>query len=77
MAHFGPLNHGFEIANHTFVLIDAPGLVEEDQLRNNRGMSFGRWAAAVPGGTIEFVERTAAATGPRHSVCLVCDETKD
>ena len=63
--HFGPLNQRLEIANHTFVLIDAPGLVEEDYRRSNEGLSYARWTISKPGGPIEFIQSSAAAGGAR------------
>ena len=50
------------------LLIDAPGLVEEDRERVRHGYDFGGageagkggWSA-MPGGTVEFVRRYAAS----------------
>ncbi|KAJ3896802.1 Metallo-dependent phosphatase-like protein [Lentinula edodes] len=58
-SHFGPLNSQISIANHTFVLIDAPGLVEEDYKRHGLGKSYDKWKA-LAGGTIDFVKSFAA-----------------
>ncbi|THV02390.1 Metallo-dependent phosphatase [Dendrothele bispora CBS 962.96] len=58
VSHFGPLNDVVRIANHSIVLIDAPGLVEEDYKRYGHGRSYAKWQA-VPGGTIDFVKRFA------------------
>ncbi|KAI0790605.1 Metallo-dependent phosphatase-like protein [Abortiporus biennis] len=55
-SHFGPLNQIIEFANHSFILLDAPGLVEEDYQRVERGVSYTHWAAAMPGGPIEFIQ---------------------
>ena len=52
-----------EIANHTFVLIDAPGLVEEDRARITRGITYSRWAEIRPEGVIGFIERVSAGIG--------------
>lgn len=46
------------IANHTVVLLDAPGLVEEDIERVDRGQSFKQWKP-LRGGSIEFVNTIA------------------
>ncbi|KAI0074379.1 Metallo-dependent phosphatase [Panus rudis PR-1116 ss-1] len=54
-SHFGPLNQVVEIGNHSFVMINAPGLVDEDYARESKGVSFARWAASMPGGPIEFI----------------------
>lgn len=59
ISHFGPLNSQISIANHTFVLIDAPGLVEEDYKRHGLGKSYDKWKA-LAGGTIDFVKSFAA-----------------
>ncbi|KAJ7188096.1 Metallo-dependent phosphatase-like protein [Mycena filopes] len=50
-SHFGPLNSLVSIANHTVVLLDAPGLVEEDSRR--RGVYDGK---SSPEGPIELVQ---------------------
>jgi hypothetical protein len=62
MAHFGPLNRLISIANHTVVLLDAPGLVEEDIERQDRGQSFSNWKP-VRGGPVEFVNAIAEGKG--------------
>ena len=54
--HFGALDQVFEVGNHTFVLLDAPGLVEEDHQRVQSGLTFEHWAALHPGGPVHFVE---------------------
>lgn len=61
VSHFGPLHQRVVIANHTFVMIDAPGLVEEDEERAIAGMSFQRWASSKPGGPIAFIQESAAS----------------
>jgi hypothetical protein len=58
MVHFGPLNRLVSIANHTVVLLDAPGLVEEDIQRLDHGQPFSRWKP-VRGGPVEFVNAVA------------------
>ncbi|KAK7472742.1 hypothetical protein VKT23_000852 [Stygiomarasmius scandens] len=55
-SHFGPLNNVVNMANHSIILIDAPGLVEEDHQRHGSGRSYAEWKPAS-GGTIDFVKR--------------------
>jgi hypothetical protein len=43
------------IANHTFIMLDAPSLVEEDYRRYAAEVQLGEWEG-VPGGVIEFVK---------------------
>ncbi|KAK7692935.1 hypothetical protein QCA50_004576 [Cerrena zonata] len=54
-SHFAPLNQHVNIANHSFVMINAPGLVDEDGHRKLESASYVHWAAAMPGGPIEFI----------------------
>uniref|UniRef100_A0A0W0FH69 UTP--glucose-1-phosphate uridylyltransferase n=1 Tax=Moniliophthora roreri TaxID=221103 RepID=A0A0W0FH69_MONRR len=56
--HFGPLNRQVTVGNHTFVLLDAPGLVEEDYRRHGSGKPYSDWVP-VRGGTIDFVKSFA------------------
>lgn len=58
ISHFGPLNTHVSIANHTVVLLDAPGLVEEDYQRHGRGHTYEQWRP-VPGGPIQFANTFA------------------
>ncbi|KAI0314114.1 hypothetical protein OF83DRAFT_1064363 [Amylostereum chailletii] len=58
IAHFGPLNQVLHISNHTLVLIDAPGLVDEDYSRAGEGTSFENWVP-IRHGPIEFVKTLA------------------
>ncbi|KAL6308218.1 hypothetical protein BKA93DRAFT_766007 [Sparassis latifolia] len=53
--HFGPLNQQVLVHNHTFVLIDASGLVEEDYQRAARNTEYDKWTA-INGGPVHFVE---------------------
>ncbi|OSD03988.1 Metallo-dependent phosphatase [Trametes coccinea BRFM310] len=55
LSNFGPLNQRISISNHTVLLIDAPGLVDEDRERALAGMSFTQWSEAHPDRTIAFV----------------------
>lgn len=65
-SHFGPPNQQLHFANHSLVLLDAPGLVNEDYQRAGRGTSFDDWTP-LKGGAIEFVKdiaiREFCATG--------------
>lgn len=49
------------IANHSLILLDAVGLVEEDYRRYAAEMQFGEWDG-IEGGVIEFV-KSAAESG--------------
>ena len=53
--HFSPPNIILEVANHTLILLDAVGLVEEDYRRYAAEMQFGEWDG-VAGGVIEFIK---------------------
>ncbi|ORX39017.1 Metallo-dependent phosphatase-like protein [Kockovaella imperatae] len=60
--YFSPPNSILEVANHTLILLDAVGLVEEDYRRYAAEMQFGEWDG-VEGGVIEFV-KTLGETPP-------------
>ncbi|CED83645.1 Cell division control protein/predicted DNA repair exonuclease [Phaffia rhodozyma] len=51
---FGEINHTVDIGNHTFVLLDAPGIIEEDYRRYADQIRFGD-AGDSEGGSIDFV----------------------
>ena len=53
--HFNLPNTVLEVANHSLILLDSVGLVEEDYRRYADEMQYGDWEA-VPGGVIEFVK---------------------
>ncbi|KAG6813544.1 hypothetical protein H0H92_009936 [Tricholoma furcatifolium] len=53
---FGPFNQQINIHNHTFLLIDAPGLVDEDYQRAGH-VGFDKWSP-LPDGTVAFVKST-------------------
>jgi hypothetical protein len=53
--HFGPLNSKFVIANHTFIALDAPGLVDEDYQRHASRVNFSDWEP-IPDGPVSFVK---------------------
>lgn len=73
-SHFGELNYRVDIANHTFVFIDAPGLVEEELRRNRIGASLIHWAEVMPKGHIAYIQ--SLPTGekldtPVFGLCLL------
>jgi hypothetical protein len=51
---FGPTNRVVSIAGHQFVLLNAPGLVEEDYRRHAHGRTYGHWTP-LPGCPIDFI----------------------
>jgi hypothetical protein len=53
--HFSSPNEILTIANHSLILLDAVGLVEEDYRRYAAEMQFGEWDG-IEGGVIEFVK---------------------
>jgi hypothetical protein len=53
--HFNPPNAILEVANHSLILLDAVGLVEEDYRRYAAELRFGEWDG-VNGGVIEFIK---------------------
>ncbi|RDB25239.1 hypothetical protein Hypma_007764 [Hypsizygus marmoreus] len=63
---FGPFNQQIVIRNHTFVLLDAPGLVDEDYQRSAYGVGFDKWNA-IPNGTVSFVQDIE----PNHSPLIL------
>ncbi|KAA1474312.1 hypothetical protein DENSPDRAFT_824137 [Dentipellis sp. KUC8613] len=67
--YFGPVNQHLTVANHSLVLLDAPGIVDEDYLRAGRAVSFEEWLP-VKGGPVEFV-RTVAAESQEDPVVLL------
>ncbi|KAF9232279.1 hypothetical protein BU15DRAFT_81432 [Melanogaster broomeanus] len=52
--HFGPLNQVVPISGHKFVLLNAPGLVEEDYRRHAHGKTYDQWTP-LPGGLVKFL----------------------
>lgn len=52
---FGPEQQTFEFGNHSFVAIDAPGLVDEDYRRHAAEVDFESWQGAKAG-PIAFVK---------------------
>ncbi|EKM81067.1 hypothetical protein AGABI1DRAFT_119597 [Agaricus bisporus var. burnettii JB137-S8] len=55
---FGTFNQIVTLNNHTFLALDAPGLVDEDYQRNARGISFDDWEPNT-GGAVDTVRRVA------------------
>ncbi|KAI0915723.1 hypothetical protein AcV5_010470 [Taiwanofungus camphoratus] len=70
ISHFGALNHEVEVGEHRLVLIDAPGLVDEEAQRVASGMDYPRWAEIRPKGTIAFVHSLAASNRHKPTVLL-------
>ncbi|KAH8814778.1 hypothetical protein DL96DRAFT_1535237 [Flagelloscypha sp. PMI_526] len=64
--HFGDTNTIIDIQNHTFILLDGPGLVNEDYQRTARSMTYEEWAP-LRGGAVEFV----TALQPSQDVVLL------
>ena len=58
---FGPLNREFSIQNHTFIGLDAPGLVDEDYQRAAQGRDYDNWNA-LHEGTVAFVRSVYTGT---------------
>ncbi|KAK7472737.1 hypothetical protein VKT23_000847 [Stygiomarasmius scandens] len=61
--NFGPFTQQVEIHNHTFMLLDAPGLIDEDYRRASVGQTYDEWSP-LPGGTVELVEKIKADQQP-------------
>lgn len=65
---FGPFNQRVDIRNHSFILLDAPGLVDEDYQRSAYGVGFEKWHA-IPEGVVSFVrdiKRGGACVSYKH-----------
>jgi hypothetical protein len=52
LKHFGPFNQVISVQNHTLVLLDAPGLVEEDNMRTQNIEQY----EPVKDGPMDFVK---------------------
>lgn len=65
--HFGPLNDKFTLANHTIVLFDSPGFVQEDYEREGKERPFGEWKPKI-GRSFEFVKKIYEANDPKPVV---------
>jgi hypothetical protein len=53
--HFGAVNQHLPLANHSLILLDAPGIVDEDYIRAGHGTSFEEWVP-LRDGAVEFVK---------------------
>lgn len=53
--HFGDLNAVVSVANHSLILLDSIGLIEEDRRRYAAEIQYGEWSG-IAGGVIEFVQ---------------------
>jgi hypothetical protein len=62
MKHFGPVNQVASIGGHKLVLLDAPGLVEEDYQRHALNHKYNEWKP-ISGGPVEFVKSVVAGMG--------------
>lgn len=49
------------MANHTFIILDSPGLVEEDYIRDEHRTEYEHWVP-LEGGAIEFVKSLASGS---------------
>lgn len=56
--YFGSVNQHLTMANHSLVLLDSPGIVDEDYIRAGHGTSFEEWIP-LRDGAIEFVKGLA------------------
>jgi hypothetical protein len=62
---FTPPNALVNIANHTFIMLDAVSLIEEDYRRYAAEVQLGEWEG-VPGGVIEFIKNLSESEYPRR-----------
>jgi hypothetical protein len=67
-SHFGSINRHIPVANHSLVLLDSPGIVDEDYIRAGHGTSFEEWIP-LRDGAIEFVKGLAAGLYSHIAVC--------
>ncbi|THV02395.1 hypothetical protein K435DRAFT_827551 [Dendrothele bispora CBS 962.96] len=61
--NFGPFTQQVEIHDHTFVLLDAPGLVDEDYQRASVGVTYNQWSP-LRGGTVEQLKKIKPSQKP-------------
>ncbi|KAG8957869.1 hypothetical protein FRC03_009739 [Tulasnella sp. 419] len=66
---FGPLQQVVDIGNHSFVMLDAPGLVDEDYKRHSEASSFEAWPAAK-GGPVAFIQKISSEPPNYPSIVL-------
>ncbi|KAH7913478.1 Metallo-dependent phosphatase [Hygrophoropsis aurantiaca] len=67
--YFGPPNQVISLADHKFILLDAPGLVEEDYRRHGLGMPYDLWTP-ITGGSVEFVDSVSKEYSKRQPMIL-------
>lgn len=67
--HFGRANRHIPVANHSFILLDSPGIVDEDYIRAGHGISFEEWIP-LRDGPIEFVKGLAAGLSVSYALSL-------
>jgi hypothetical protein len=63
--NFSNFNRKISVKNHTLLLLDAPGLVEEDYQRTAQGQEFDEWSPPA-GGAVEFVKANVAGEIQAH-----------
>jgi ethanolamine phosphate phosphodiesterase len=56
MSTFGPLDQQLSLSGHTLVLLDAPGIVDEDRERQYSRQSYNAWTPKH-GGAIQFASQ--------------------
>jgi ethanolamine phosphate phosphodiesterase len=61
---FGPFNLNITLQGHTLLLLDAPGLVEEDYQRAALGKNYDNWDFPS-GGSMAFIKANAAG---KHNI---------
>ncbi|PCH43965.1 hypothetical protein WOLCODRAFT_104481 [Wolfiporia cocos MD-104 SS10] len=67
---FGQLNQLVELYGHILVLINAPGLVEEEYQRTQSGLNYAHWVATNPNGNIAFVHSISSYAKQHPAVLL-------
>lgn len=65
--HFGRANMLLTTSNHSLVLLDAPGIVDEDYMRAGHGTTFEEWIP-LRDGAIEFVKGLASEEHPGPNI---------
>ncbi|KAJ9094962.1 hypothetical protein QFC21_005754 [Naganishia friedmannii] len=67
--NFTPPNALVNIANHTFIMLDAVSLIEEDYRRYAAEVQLGEWEG-VPGGVIEFIKQLSQDPPPGPKILI-------
>ncbi|KAI5450911.1 hypothetical protein NCC49_002651 [Naganishia albida] len=67
--NFTPPNALINIANHTFIMLDAVSLIEEDYRRYAAEVQLGEWEG-VPGGVIEFIKNLSDNPPPGPKILI-------